>query len=76
MKHILDPGRCKTLQEGDILVKIANRVVRDMKHKDVVSVLKSCTQGVPTEIIVERGGESNIAIQYCYRLQRCVIRCI
>lgn len=56
VKHILDPGRCKTLQEGDILVRIGNRDVLDMKHKDVVTVLKSCMQGVPTELVVERGG--------------------
>lgn len=57
VKHILDQGRCKTLQEGDILVRIAGKEVRDMDHLLVVDVLKSCLIGHPTEIVVQRGGK-------------------
>ncbi|XP_067928192.1 membrane-associated guanylate kinase, WW and PDZ domain-containing protein 2-like isoform X2 [Watersipora subatra] len=60
VKHILDPGRCKTLQEGDILVKIAGTEVRELEHLDVVDVLKSCPQGKPTEIVVQRGGAKKV----------------
>ena len=65
VKHILDQGRCKTLQEGDILVRIAGKEVRDMDHLLVVDVLKSCAIGSPTEIVVQRGGELQYICFHC-----------
>ncbi|KAJ1526097.1 hypothetical protein ONE63_009262 [Megalurothrips usitatus] len=59
VKKILDRQRCKTLQEGDILVEINNVNVRTMCHGDVVQVLKDCTRNVDATITVQRGSSSN-----------------
>ena len=56
VKQILDKPRCKTLQEGDILVEINKVLVKDMNHAEVVLVLKDCPRGQETGIIVQRGG--------------------
>merc|ERR1719317_681843 len=42
VKKILDRPRCKTLQEGDILMEINGVSVRQMSHSEVVQVLKDC----------------------------------
>ncbi|XP_026277849.2 membrane-associated guanylate kinase, WW and PDZ domain-containing protein 1 isoform X2 [Frankliniella occidentalis] len=59
VKKILDRQRCKTLQEGDILVEINNVNVRTMCHGDVVQVLKDCPRNVDATITVQRGSSSN-----------------
>ena len=56
VKQILDQPRCKTLQEGDILVEINKVKVKDMAHSDVVRVLKDCTRGEEATIVIQRGG--------------------
>ena len=45
VKKILDRPRCKTLQEGDVLIEINSKSVRGMSHSDVVQVLKECSRG-------------------------------
>lgn len=42
VKKILDRARCKNLMEGDILVNINDVNVRNMRHSEVVQVLKEC----------------------------------
>lgn len=59
VKKILDRQRCKTLQEGDILVEINNVNVRTMCHGDVVQVLKDCPRNIDATITVQRGSSSN-----------------
>ncbi|XP_013385356.1 membrane-associated guanylate kinase, WW and PDZ domain-containing protein 1 isoform X2 [Lingula anatina] len=56
VKQILDKPRCKTLQEGDILVEINHIRVKDMSHSEVVLVLKSCPKGQETAVVIQRGG--------------------
>ncbi|XP_022235434.1 membrane-associated guanylate kinase, WW and PDZ domain-containing protein 1-like, partial [Limulus polyphemus] len=56
VKKILDWPRCKLLQEGDILVEINNRDVRELPHADVVTVLKECKCGDQARITIQRGG--------------------
>ena len=56
VKQILDIPRCKTLQEGDILVEINGKKVKDLAHSDVVSVLKECPKEQEATILVQRGG--------------------
>ena len=56
VKQILDRPRCKTLQEGDILVEINGRKVKDLPHADVVTVLKECLKDWEANILIQRGG--------------------
>ena len=56
VRQILDSDRCKTLKQGDILVEINHKNVKDMPHAEVVRVLKECPQGEEIVICVQRGG--------------------
>merc|ERR1711874_315987 len=56
VKKILDRGRCKNLNEGDILVDINNINVKGMSHTEVVQVLKECPHGQEAVVMVQRGG--------------------
>ncbi|CAH1783197.1 unnamed protein product [Owenia fusiformis] len=56
VKQILDKDRCKTLQEGDILVEINHIKVKDSNHSEVVQVLKNCTRDKEALVTVQRGG--------------------
>ena len=55
VKKILDRPRCKTLQEGDVLIEINSKSVRGMSHSDVVQVLKECSRGSEASITIQRG---------------------
>ena len=57
VKQILDRPRCKTLQEGDILVEINGIKVKDLTHADVVEVLKGCPKGNASDVVIQRGGK-------------------
>lgn len=57
VKQILDPGRCKNLIEGDLLVLINSVNVRDLPHQQTVQFLKECKQEQETVIVVQRGGK-------------------
>ncbi|XP_074645982.1 membrane-associated guanylate kinase, WW and PDZ domain-containing protein 1-like [Tubulanus polymorphus] len=56
VKQILDKERCSTLIEGDVLLEINDVCVKDMKHNEVVQVLKDCPKEAYTTITVQRGG--------------------
>jgi len=56
VKQLLDRPRCRGLLEGDLLVEINGRIVRDMKHTGVVEVLQKCPIGSPASFLVQRGG--------------------
>ena len=58
VKEIIDRQRCRGLQEGDLLVEINGRVVRNIDHSDVVNCLKGCPQNAPSEFVLQRGGNS------------------
>lgn len=55
VKKILDRPRCKTLQEGDILVEINGVGLRGMSHSEVLQVLKECYRGQEANITIQRG---------------------
>ena len=59
VKQILDRPRCKTLQEGDILVEINGKKVKDLAHAGVVQVLKDCSKDQEAAVLVQRGGVLN-----------------
>jgi atrophin-1 interacting protein 3 (BAI1-associated protein 1) len=61
VKKILDRPRCKSLQEGDVLVRINSVDVRGMSHGDVVQVLKDCPRDQEAEICVRRGPGSSLS---------------
>ncbi|XP_078596405.1 membrane-associated guanylate kinase, WW and PDZ domain-containing protein 1-like isoform X3 [Branchiostoma floridae x Branchiostoma japonicum] len=56
VKQILDEPRCKNLCVGDVLVEINGTDVRQCTHNELVGILKECTKGKETTIIVQRGG--------------------
>ena len=60
VKKILDRPRCKSLQEGDILVEIDNITVQNMNHNNVVQVLKDCPRGQEAAITIQRGYSLNL----------------
>lgn len=62
VKQILDRPRCKILQEGDIIIEINGVVVKDLKHSEVVQVLKNCPLGTEAVMTVQRGGKQNVTI--------------
>jgi len=57
VKQLLDRPRCHGLKEGDLLVEINGRIVRDMKHTGVVEVLQKCPVGSAASFLVQRGGQ-------------------
>ncbi|XP_078678514.1 membrane-associated guanylate kinase, WW and PDZ domain-containing protein 1-like isoform X2 [Branchiostoma floridae x Branchiostoma belcheri] len=56
VKQILDEPRCKNLCVGDVLVEINGTDVRQCTHNELVGILKECSKGKETTIIVQRGG--------------------
>ncbi|CAM1323212.1 Uncharacterised protein g8324 [Pycnogonum litorale] len=56
VKKILDRARCKSLQEGDILVEINTQDMRGLSHSDVVQILKDCPKQLTAAITIQRGG--------------------
>jgi len=57
VKQLLDRPRCRGLMEGDLIVEINNRIVRDMKHNNVVEILQRCPIGSTASFLVQRGGQ-------------------
>ena len=57
VKQLLDRPRCQGLMEGDLLVEINGRIVRDMKHTSVVEVLQKCPINSTASFLVQRGGQ-------------------
>ena len=64
VKQLLDRPRCRGLMEGDLLVEINGRIVRDLKHSSVVEVLQKCPVGSTASFLVQRGGQ----LCFCLRL--------
>ncbi len=58
IKDVIDKQRCRGLQEGDLIVEINNKVVRNLDHIDVVAALKSCPENQAAEFVVQRGGKA------------------
>lgn len=56
VKQILDAPRCVGLQEGDILVEINGRLIRNCTHNQAVNILKECPKGQEAFLVVQRGG--------------------
>ncbi|XP_067119400.1 LOW QUALITY PROTEIN: membrane-associated guanylate kinase, WW and PDZ domain-containing protein 1-like [Centruroides vittatus] len=54
VKKILDKNRCKSLQEGDVLLEINGKSVTNASHTDVVLTLKECPCGEAAKITVQR----------------------
>ncbi|XP_037092842.1 membrane-associated guanylate kinase, WW and PDZ domain-containing protein 2-like [Pollicipes pollicipes] len=67
VKKILDRGRCKDLQEGDILVQINDIQIKAMAHTDVVQVLKDCPVYQESNVTVQRGGSHSSSKSYLRR---------
>lgn len=60
IKEIFDKERCRGLQEGDLIVEINSRVVRNLEHGEVVNELKACAQNTAAEFVLQRGGKTVI----------------
>jgi len=72
VKQLLDRPRCRGLMEGDLLVEINGRIVRDMKHTSVVEVLQKCPIGSTASFLVQRGGQIFLCLWHI-SLFRCNI---
>jgi len=58
VKQLLDRPRCRGLMEGDLIVEINGRIVRDFKHASVVEILQKCPIGSAASFVIQRGGTS------------------
>ncbi|RWS31352.1 membrane-associated guanylate kinase: WW and PDZ domain-containing protein 2-like protein [Leptotrombidium deliense] len=54
VKKILDLDRCGLMRQGDILKSINGIELLSMSHLQVVDVLKQCSIGDPTSVVVKR----------------------
>ena len=61
VKEIIDAGRCRGLQQGDLIVEINSKVVRNVDHTEIVNTLKSCPRNEEAEFVVQRGGTTYIS---------------
>ncbi|XP_078468430.1 membrane-associated guanylate kinase, WW and PDZ domain-containing protein 2-like isoform X2 [Lampetra planeri] len=58
IKQILDSRRGLELREGDLILEINGRSVRECSHMDVVTLLKECATGAQASMLLQRGGQS------------------
>jgi len=75
VKQLLDRPRCRGLMEGDLLVEINGRIVRDMKHTNVVEVLQKCPIGSTASFLVQRGGQMGFCLCVISLFSCLVILC-
>lgn len=54
VKKILDPDRCGSLRQGDILVSVNGINLSSFPHSKVVEILKECRIGMTVDITVKR----------------------
>uniref|UniRef100_S4RD83 PDZ domain-containing protein n=1 Tax=Petromyzon marinus TaxID=7757 RepID=S4RD83_PETMA len=55
IKQILDSRRGLELREGDLILEINGRSVRECSHMDVVTLLKECATGAQASMLLQRG---------------------
>ncbi|XP_072097176.1 membrane-associated guanylate kinase, WW and PDZ domain-containing protein 2a isoform X10 [Mobula birostris] len=56
VKQILDVQGCGGLNEGDLIVEINQQNVQSLGHAQVVEILKECSVGVETTLVIQRSG--------------------
>ncbi|KAM9328026.1 membrane-associated guanylate kinase, WW and PDZ domain-containing protein 2a [Pholidichthys leucotaenia] len=56
VKQVLEPQGCPGLCEGDLIVEINKQPVHGFTHTQVVELLKECTIGAETSLVIQRGG--------------------
>ncbi|XP_051889829.1 membrane-associated guanylate kinase, WW and PDZ domain-containing protein 2a isoform X12 [Pristis pectinata] len=56
VKQILDVQGCGGLNEGDLIVEINQQNVQSFGHAQVVEILKECSVGVETMLVIQRSG--------------------
>ncbi|XP_072922709.1 membrane-associated guanylate kinase, WW and PDZ domain-containing protein 2a isoform X18 [Hemitrygon akajei] len=56
VKQILDVQGCGGLNEGDLIVEINQQNVQNLGHAQVVEILKECSVGVETTLVIQRSG--------------------
>lgn len=56
VKQVLEPLGCPGLCEGDLIVEINKQPVQGFTHTQVVELLKECSVGAETSLVVQRGG--------------------
>jgi len=66
VKQLLDRPRCRGLMEGDLLVEINSRIVRDVKHTNVVEILQKCPIGSTASFLVQRGGQMGFCLRVIF----------
>lgn len=58
VKQIMDAPRCAELQEGDILLEINKKQIRNYNHKEAVDMLQHCPKGQEAVMVIQRGGKN------------------
>ncbi|KAI5093855.1 membrane-associated guanylate kinase, WW and PDZ domain-containing protein 2 isoform X2 [Silurus meridionalis] len=54
VKQVLEPQRCPSLCEGDLIVEINQRPALTLSHTRVVEMLKECAVGAEATLLVQR----------------------
>ncbi|CAM9975851.1 unnamed protein product [Lampetra fluviatilis] len=66
IKQILDSRRGLELREGDLILEINGRSVRECSHMDVVTLLKECATGAQASMLLQRGGNAPVGEAQAY----------
>lgn len=56
VKQVLEPLGCPGLGEGDLILEVNKQHVHGLTHAQVVELLKECSVGAETCLLVQRGG--------------------
>ncbi|XP_062853005.1 membrane-associated guanylate kinase, WW and PDZ domain-containing protein 2a isoform X2 [Trichomycterus rosablanca] len=60
VKQVLEPQRCPSLCEGDLIVEINQRPALTLSHSHVVDLLKECAVGAEATLLVQREREPGL----------------
>jgi hypothetical protein len=55
VKAIVDKDRCQNLCENDLLLTINGQDLTGKQHRDVVDILKKCSNDIETTFVIRRG---------------------
>uniref|UniRef100_A0A6Q2YD73 Membrane-associated guanylate kinase, WW and PDZ domain-containing protein 3 n=1 Tax=Esox lucius TaxID=8010 RepID=A0A6Q2YD73_ESOLU len=67
VKMILDAQWCRGLLKGDVIKEINRQNVQTLSHAQVVDILKDLPVGSEVNVLVLRGGETDISVKLSYK---------
>uniref|UniRef100_A0A3P8ZGU3 Membrane-associated guanylate kinase, WW and PDZ domain-containing protein 3 n=1 Tax=Esox lucius TaxID=8010 RepID=A0A3P8ZGU3_ESOLU len=72
VKMILDAQWCRGLLKGDVIKEINRQNVQTLSHAQVVDILKDLPVGSEVNVLVLRGGETDISVKLSYKAVVCL----